>query len=98
MTGPSIKVDFAQIEQGAQQISSTAQQIDQLLSDLAQQIKDLDTIWEGSTSADYQNIKNKWNQSAQDLQQVLASIGAAVSAAQQAYVQTEGQNAKSWSA
>lgn len=96
MTGPSIKVDFAQIEQGAQQISSTAQAIDQLLQDLAQQIRDLETIWEGSAGSGFQQTKTQWNTSAQDLQQVLASIGTAVSAAQQAYVETEGQNAKSW--
>ena len=98
MTGPSIKVDFGQIEAGAQHISSTAQQIDQLLEDLQRQIADLEQIWEGSAGGDFQQIKQKWNTSAQDLQSVLASIGTAVNAAHEAYTQTENANASSWQA
>ena len=96
MTNPSIKVDFGQIEAGSQQITATATQIDQLLDDLHNQIQDLENIWQGSTSGDFQNTKHKWEQSAHDLQQVLASIGAAVNSAHEAYLQTEATNSASW--
>jgi 6 kDa early secretory antigenic target len=95
MSNP-IQVDFGQVEAASQQITSTATQIDQLLDDLNRQIQDLDTLWAGSASGDYQNVKKQWVTSAQDLQQVLASIGAAVNSAHEAYLQTEAQNASSW--
>ena len=44
----------------------------------------------------FQATKAKWFQSADDLRQVLNSIGAAVKAAEQAYNQTENKNASAW--
>ncbi len=96
MSNP-IKVDFGSVEAGAQQITATATQIDQLLDDLHSQIQNLEQIWEGSAGSGFQSTKHTWEQSAHDLQQVLASIGAAVNSAHEAYLQTEAQNSAAWS-
>jgi WXG100 family type VII secretion target len=92
-----ITVDFNQIEAGSQQIISTARSIDELLDNLHGQIQNLDQIWQGSTSSDYQATKNKWETAAHDLQATLGKIGAAVSAAHQAYLETESKNSAAWS-
>ena len=97
MSTPGIKVNFAQVQAGAEQITATATQIDQLIDDLHNQIQDLEHIWEGSAGGDFQHTKQTWETSAHDLQQTLAKIGAAVHSAHEAYLQTEANNSASWS-
>jgi 6 kDa early secretory antigenic target len=97
MSSPDgIKVNFAQVEGASQQISATASQIEELLSTQHSQIQNLEQEWTGSTGSDFQNAKSKWETAANDLQQTLAKIGAAVSAAHEAYLQTESKNASAW--
>lgn len=97
VTVDGIKVNFSQVEQGSQQIIATAKQIDELLDSLHTQIQNLEQEWTGGTGEDFQNAKRQWETSAQDLQQTLSKIGAAVSAAHQAYLDTEAKNASAWS-
>ncbi len=94
--GDQIKVTFGELQALGDQISSTSKQIESELDSLRQQISNLDELWQGSASAGYQQTKAQWNNAANDLTQVLASIGAAVSAAEQAYSSTESKNASAW--
>jgi early secretory antigenic target protein ESAT-6 len=94
--GDEIAVSFAELEALGSQIQSTATQIESELDSLRQQISNLDQVWAGSASEGYVATKQKWFQSADDLRQVLASIGAAVAAAEQAYQSTENKNASAW--
>jgi WXG100 family type VII secretion target len=96
VTVDGIKVNFSQVEAGSQQILATAKQIDQLLDDLHGQIQSLEQEWTGSTGSDFQNAKHTWETSAHDLQQTLDKIGMAVSAAHQAYLDTEAKNSAAW--
>ena len=94
--GDTIKESFGELEALGGQIQSISSTIESELSDLRQQISNLDSFWDGSASSGYQATKAKWFQAADDLQQVLASIGAAINAAEQAYSQTESKNAGAW--
>lgn len=94
--GDQIAVSFGELEALGGQIQSTSQQIESELDSLKSQISNLDALWTGSASSGYQATKAKWFQAADDLRQVLASIGAAILAAEQAYNSTEQKNASAW--
>ena len=94
--GDSIQVSFGELEALGGQIQSTASQIESELDSLRTQISNLDQLWDGSAASGYQATKAKWFQAADDLRQVLAAIGSAISAAEQAYNQTEQKNASAW--
>ncbi|HEV3362351.1 MAG TPA: WXG100 family type VII secretion target [Pseudonocardiaceae bacterium] len=94
--GDSIKVSFGELEALGGNIQQVSSQIESELESLRSQISNLDSLWEGSASSGYQAVKLKWFQAADDLQQVLASIGAAVHAAEQAYQGVESKNAGAW--
>lgn len=94
--GDQIKVSFGELEALGGNIQQVSSQIEGELESLRSQISNLDGFWEGSTSEAYQAVKNKWFQAANDLQQVLASIGAAVNAAEQAYQGVESKNSAAW--
>ena len=96
MADDMIKVSFAELEALGGQITSTSTQIESELDSLKSQIANLDAIWQGSANDGYVATKTKWFQAADDLRQVLASIGTAVSAAEQAYSTTESKNAGAW--
>jgi WXG100 family type VII secretion target len=88
-----VKVDFGAVSQAASDITSQSNKIEQELSDLQGQIANLESIWEGSASENFQHTKNQWLQAAQDLQQTLAAIGAAVSSTHDNYQGVENKNA-----
>lgn len=94
--GDQIKVSFGELQALGGQIQQTSGQVESELDSLRSQISNLDGIWQGSASSGYQSVKAKWFQAADDLQQVLASIGAAVNAAEQAYSGVESKNASAW--
>ncbi|MGH7867059.1 MAG: WXG100 family type VII secretion target [Candidatus Dormibacteraceae bacterium] len=96
MSDGQVKVNFAEIANAAGTISSTATAIDQELDDLHQQIAALQQEWEGGASSEFQAVKTKWEQAARDLQQTLASIGSAVHATHESYLQTEARNSSRW--
>jgi early secretory antigenic target protein ESAT-6 len=89
----NIKVDFGAVSQAAGDIHTQSNQIEQELSDLRSQIANLESIWQGSASENFQHTKSQWLQAAQDLQQTLAAIGAAVSSTGENYQGVERQNA-----
>lgn len=94
--GDNIAVSFAELEALGGQIQSTATSIESELDSLRSQISNLEQLWEGAAGGGFQATKQKWFQSADDLRQVLASIGAAVHAAEQQYQATESKNASAW--
>ena len=96
MGADNIAVSFAELEALGGQIQSTATQIEGELDSLRTQISNLEQMWEGAAGGGFQSTKTKWFQSADDLRQVLNSIGAAVNAAEEAYKTTEGKNASAW--
>jgi WXG100 family type VII secretion target len=96
MSGDLTKVDFGQVTSLAEQITGQSNKIESEISDLRQQISNLDSLWEGAASGGYQATKAKWMQAAADLQQTLARIGTAVHTASEQYQQTENKNAGLW--
>lgn len=91
-----IKVTFGELQNLASQIQSKSQAVEQELEDLKSQIAQLDTLWQGSAQAGYQQTKTAWYQAAEDLNATLAKIGVAVNAAEQAYSETESRNTAAW--
>lgn len=91
-----IKVDFAALGTAAGDIASQASQVQQALDDLKSRIDPVIAQWEGNSSGAYAEAQGKWNTSAADLQQVLASVGAAVASANDAYNAAEQKNVGRW--
>jgi 6 kDa early secretory antigenic target len=96
MSDDLIKVNFGAISNLASQVDSQVQQIEGQLETLKSAIQKLAMTWEGGTQEAFQQVQTNWNQSADDLNQVLAKIGTAVHAAQESYQETESRNAQSW--
>jgi WXG100 family type VII secretion target len=92
----TIKVDFGAISNLAGQVDSQVHQIESQLETLKSAIQKLAMEWQGSANESFQAVQANWNQSADDLNQVLARIATAVHAAQEAYQQTESKNASAW--
>jgi len=91
-----IKVDFGSLSGLADDIASQASTLQGTLEGLQSRIKPAIAQWEGSSGGAYAASQAKWDQSAEDLQQVLAQIGTAVRAATEAFQQGEQQNANRW--
>jgi early secretory antigenic target protein ESAT-6 len=94
--GDSIKVNFAGLEQGAADISASAGKIQGQLDQLKADLQPLVGSWTGEASTQYQAHQANWDQSAADLQQVLAQIGIAVRVAGEDYLDGERNNANVW--
>jgi 6 kDa early secretory antigenic target len=91
-----IKVDFGSLSGLADDISSQAATLSSTLDSLKQRLAPAIAQWEGSSGGAYQASQQKWDQSAEDLQNVLAQIGTAVRAANDSFQQGEQQNANRW--
>jgi WXG100 family type VII secretion target len=96
MADDSVSVDFAAVSNLAGVVDGQVSSIEGELEDLKSQISNLEQLWQGSSSEGFQNAKNNWFQSSDDLNQVLARIATAVHAAHDAYSQTESKNASAW--
>jgi early secretory antigenic target protein ESAT-6 len=91
-----IKIEFGTMEALAGDIGTQASSLQSTLESLKSRIDPVIAQWEGATSGAYQASQAKWNQAAEDLQQVLAQIGTAVRAAGEAFEQGEKQNTNRW--
>jgi early secretory antigenic target protein ESAT-6 len=80
-----ILVTFAAVNEGAADADTIAGRIEQQLSDLKAYIKPLVGSWSGQASSDYQVLQQKWDTSAEDLNQVLKQIAQALRVAAQNY-------------
>jgi len=94
--GDTIKVSFAGLQQGAVDIGNSAKAIDTHLDQLKKDLQPLVSTWTGTASENYQAFQGEWDKAAADLQQVLASIGTAVSRAGDDYADGERNNANRW--
>lgn len=94
--GDTIKVNFGAVSNLAGQIDSQVHQIEGELETLKSAIQKLAMEWQGGANEAFQAVQNNWNQSADDLTQVLNRIATAVHAAHDAYAQTEQSNTSAW--
>lgn len=86
----SIKVDYGTLQRAADDISQTGSRVESLLDQLKTDIAPLVNTWEGEAQAAYNQKQDQWDQAAEDLRRVLASIGSAVGDALARY--TEGES------
>jgi 6 kDa early secretory antigenic target len=97
MADGQIKVGFDAIATAGEGIGSSAQRIQQQLSDLKSYLAPIVSEWTGRAQEGWQQQQSKWDQAANDLQNVLQAISRAVQEAHGAYVQTEQSNTAVWS-
>ncbi|WP_447004485.1 WXG100 family type VII secretion target [Saccharothrix isguenensis] len=91
-----IKVDFNQLGSAAADISGQASKVESELENLKSRIAPVLAQWDGGTQEAYRAAQEKWDTSAADLQQVLATIGTAVASATEAYQAAEQRNTQRW--
>jgi len=91
-----IKVDFGAISNLASGIDSQVQQIEGQLEQLRAAIQKLSTEWAGGAQDAFHAVQQNWNNSADDLTQVLNRIATAVHSAEESYRQTETSNTNVW--
>lgn len=96
MSDQQISVDFGHLEGLAGDISSQASTLQSTLEGLKARLAPAIAQWDGGTSDAYQQVQRNWDEAAEGLQQVLASIGAAVRSAGEAFQAGERQNASRW--
>jgi WXG100 family type VII secretion target len=96
MAGDNIKVTFGAIDSLATNIDGQVRQIESQLEELRSAITKLAQTWQGGAQESFQAVQNRWNQSADDLTNVLNRIGVAVHTAHDAYQHTEQQNTSVW--
>lgn len=91
-----IEVNFAEIANAANTISSQSKEVDALLDELRAEVSKTLGSWTGTGAETYQASQKKWDDAAADLNAVLAAIGTAVQQAGEAYQQSEQQNIARW--
>lgn len=96
MPNDMIKVNFAEVANASQSLSTSASKLEQLLGDLKQRLAPLEAGYEGAAKEAWHAKQNEWNKAQDDLRQVLASIGMAVQQSGENYEQTEKANANRW--
>lgn len=96
MAGDGIKVNFAEIAQAAQTISSESKLVDQMLDDLRTKVVATLGTWESEAAEAYQQKQREWDAASDDLNKVLAAIGTAVQQAGDAYQDAENKNRNRW--
>jgi early secretory antigenic target protein ESAT-6 len=89
MPDGEIQVSFAAVEEAGSQISSAFGKMTQELDDLKSKLAPLSEAYQGSAKEAWFQVQKDWNQSQEELNQVLSSIGTAVSQAAQDYRDTE---------
>ena len=94
-SGP-ILVTFAALQEGAANVSKTANSFDQQLNDIKSVVANIAHSWTGSAADGYNQTMALWNQSQQDMNETLTKIGRALQAAEEAYSQTENSNKSLW--
>ncbi|WP_018682788.1 WXG100 family type VII secretion target [Actinokineospora enzanensis] len=94
--GDIIKVNFAEVANAAQSITSTSSQLDGLLGDLKSRLAPLRAGYSGAAAEAWDAKQREWDSAYDDLKQVLNSIGTAVRQSGENYEQTEHANASRW--
>ncbi|MBC6446321.1 WXG100 family type VII secretion target [Actinokineospora xionganensis] len=96
MPNDMIKVNFAEVANASQALSSSAGKLETLLGELKQRLAPLEAGYEGAAKEAWHAKQQEWNRAQDDLRQVLASIGMAVQQSGDNYEATEKANAAKW--
>lgn len=95
-SGDEIKVEFGAVEGAGAAIKSTAQAMDAELDALRAQLAPLAEAYQGTARDMWHQTQTSWDNAQNELNQVLAQIGAATSQAAQDYQATEKGVAGLW--
>ena len=88
-----LKVGFGQLDTAAADLQQAAARIDGRLDQLEARLEVLRADWSGQASEAYQVCRRQWETAMNDMQGLLADLGRAVSASNDAYRATERANA-----
>lgn len=91
-----IKYDFAQISGAAEDMRASAARINGDLAELKQMLQPMVQTWQGSASAAYQAHQAKWDQAADDLNQILNQIANTVEEGNSTMQAVNAAAANSW--
>ena len=91
-----IKYDFAQIAGAAEDMRASASRINGDLAELKQMLQPMAQTWEGTAAAAYQAHQAKWDQAAQDLNQILNQIANTVEDGNATMLAVNNAAANSW--
>ncbi|MBP2322507.1 WXG100 family type VII secretion target [Kibdelosporangium banguiense] len=94
--GQNIKVTFGAIEEAGGNIDATAKKMDSELDALRSQLAPLAEAYVGASRDAWRAVQESWERAQEELNQVLASIGAATKQAADDYRMTEGNVGKLW--
>jgi 6 kDa early secretory antigenic target len=81
----TIHVTFGEVESARESITTTWKNISQELEELKRYLKPMVETWTGDASIAYQTLQAQWDQSANDLNQVLNQIGVALGTSNENY-------------
>ncbi|PRX43979.1 WXG100 family type VII secretion target [Prauserella shujinwangii] len=73
-----IVVDYATINTAAEDCKRTGSELDALFEDLKSRLAPLTDSWSGEAMEAWMNVQNEWNQSLDEMKQVLAQIATAL--------------------
>ncbi|MGH3450019.1 MAG: WXG100 family type VII secretion target [Haloechinothrix sp.] len=92
----SISVNYGALQVAADDIKGTTTQVNGILDQLKSDIAPLVNTWEGEAQTAYLAKQAQWDQAAEDINKVLASIGTAVNDALGRYQEGEGKATQSF--
>lgn len=96
MSDGRIKVEFAAVEAAGAQIKGTSQKMDGELDTLRSQLAPLSEAYTGAAKEAWFQVQQSWNDAQNELNQVLAQIGAATTQAASDYQETESGVTRLW--
>lgn len=91
-----IKYDFAQITNASQDLRSSAARINGDLAELKQMLQPMAETWRGSAATAYQAHQAKWDQAAEELNQILNQIATTVEDGNANMLAVNNAAANSW--
>lgn len=91
-----IHYNFATISQAADDINRTSGSIDQLLGDLKRDLQPMVAEWEGASADSYKAAQQKWDNAAQEINEILAQISMTVRQANDRMSEINTNAANSW--
>ncbi len=94
----NVKVTFAELDAARQQLWGSWQAIQTKLDDLQRYLAPLVSTWEGEAALSYQEKQRRWNQAADDLNQILHGISHTLGNMVDEYQNTEAHNRQRWQA
>jgi len=89
MSDAGIVVNYATIIRAGEDCDSTGADLQQQFDHLKDSLKPLITTWSGGAKDAYEQAQRTWDQSFEDLKQVLAQIGSALPQIAEGYKSTD---------